>query len=147
MHFLVWPLLHFDTISLNFVPIGSFKYNSIGSHNGLVPNRRQAISWTNDSQVTVAYMRDSVSMILWPCYCCYRYYDYTSASVAETKTKRLKEQKQNKNRDSSNNENDSPNTYWYFVHAMCTICFHSSNKCCSFMNGQINKSIHQSTVK
>ena len=92
-------------------------------------------------------MRDSVSMILWPCYCCYRYYDYTSASVAETKTKRLKEQKQNKNRDSSNNENDSPKTNWDFVHAICTICVHSSNKCCSFMNGQANKSIHQSMLK
>ena len=31
---------------LKFVPKGSIDYSSIGSDNGLVPNKRQAIIWT-----------------------------------------------------------------------------------------------------
>ena len=35
-------------ISLNFVPYGLIEYKSaFGSDNGLVPTRRQAITWTN----------------------------------------------------------------------------------------------------
>ena len=35
---------------------------SIGSDNGLVPTRRQAIIWTYDGYITDAYMRHSASM-------------------------------------------------------------------------------------
>ena len=35
------------------------KYSSIGSDNGLVPTRRQAIIWINDGPITDAYMRPS----------------------------------------------------------------------------------------
>ena len=35
---------------------------SIGSDNGLAPTRQQAIIWTNDGQITDAYMRHSESM-------------------------------------------------------------------------------------
>ena len=35
---------------------------SIGSDNGLAQTRRQAIIWTNDGQITDAYMRHSASM-------------------------------------------------------------------------------------
>ena len=38
------------------------QYSSIGSDNGLAPARRQAIIWTNDVQITGAYMRHSASM-------------------------------------------------------------------------------------
>ena len=38
------------------------KYSSIGSDNGLAPTRRQAIIWTNDGEITDAYMRHSASM-------------------------------------------------------------------------------------
>ena len=46
-------------ISLKFVPKHPI---SIGSDNGLVPTRQQAIIWTNDGQITDAYMRHSASM-------------------------------------------------------------------------------------
>ena len=35
----------------------------IGSDNGLVPIRRQAIIWTNDGYIIYAYMRHSASLI------------------------------------------------------------------------------------
>ena len=38
------------------------KYSSIGSDNGLVPFRRQAIIWTSSDYFTDAYMRHSASM-------------------------------------------------------------------------------------
>ena len=38
------------------------KYSGIGSDNGLVPARWQAIVWTNDGYFTDAYMRHSASM-------------------------------------------------------------------------------------
>ena len=48
---------------LKFVPRGStWHYSIIGSDNGLVPYRRQAIIWTNGSWITDAYMRHSASM-------------------------------------------------------------------------------------
>ena len=37
-------------------------YSSIGSDNGLVPTRRQAIIGTNDGEFTDAYMRHSASI-------------------------------------------------------------------------------------
>ena len=47
-------------MSLKCVPRGSNEhYASIGSDNGLVPNRRQAIIWTNDGLV---YWRICVSI-------------------------------------------------------------------------------------
>ena len=50
MHFLEWKLLSFK---LNFTELCSlwsyWQYSSIGSNNGLVPNRRWAIIWANDS--------------------------------------------------------------------------------------------------
>ena len=39
-----------------------FKYSNIGSDNGLVPIRRQAIIWTHDGYITNAYMRPSASI-------------------------------------------------------------------------------------
>ena len=44
-------------ISLTFVLKDQIKYSFIGTDNGLVPARRQAIIWTNDGQFTDAYMR------------------------------------------------------------------------------------------
>ena len=38
------------------------QYSSIGSDNGLLPSRQQAIIWTNDGCFTDAYMRHSASM-------------------------------------------------------------------------------------
>ena len=52
MRFLEWILFYFGS---NFAEICSHWYNqqfsSIGSDNGLAPNRRQAIIWTNDGLV------------------------------------------------------------------------------------------------
>ena len=51
-HFLEWKLLHFYS---NFIAICSqaskYQYVSIGSDDGLAPNRRQAITWTNTGPV------------------------------------------------------------------------------------------------
>ena len=62
-HFLEWERLKFD---LNFTENCSersiWQYANIGSDNGLVPNRRQAIIWTSDVSFTVAYMRCSASL-------------------------------------------------------------------------------------
>ena len=44
-------------ISLKFVPKGRISNIIIGSDNGLVPTRRQAIIWTNDDKFTDACMR------------------------------------------------------------------------------------------
>ena len=48
MHFHEWKVLYFDK---NFTEVCSqwsnWQYPSIGLENGLVPNRRQAIIWTN----------------------------------------------------------------------------------------------------
>ena len=48
MHFHEWKVLYFD---LNFTEVFSqvsnWQWPSIGSDNGLAPNRRQAIIWTN----------------------------------------------------------------------------------------------------
>ena len=38
------------------------QYSTIGSYNGWVPSRRQAIIWINDSLFTDAYMCQSVLM-------------------------------------------------------------------------------------
>ena len=38
------------------------QYSSIGSDNGLVPTRPQAIIWTNDGYITDAVMHHSASM-------------------------------------------------------------------------------------
>ena len=46
-------------ISLMFVPKDPF--NDIGLDNGLAPTMRQAIIWTNDGQITHAYMRHTAS--------------------------------------------------------------------------------------
>ena len=48
VHFLERRLLNFS-YDWNMFPIGcNWQYGSIGSDNGLAPNRRQAIIWTND---------------------------------------------------------------------------------------------------
>ena len=39
------------------------KYSGTGSGNGLAPIRRQDIIWTNDGNITDAYIRHSASMI------------------------------------------------------------------------------------
>ena len=38
------------------------QHSSIGSVNGLAPNRRQAIIWTNDGKFTDEYIRHSLLM-------------------------------------------------------------------------------------
>ena len=52
MHFHEWKVLYFD---LNFNEVCSsgsnWQYTSVCSGNGLAPNRRQAITWTNGSPV------------------------------------------------------------------------------------------------
>ena len=48
MNFLVWKSLYFDSTSTEICTKGSnSKYSSIGSGNGLTPNRREDIIWTN----------------------------------------------------------------------------------------------------
>ena len=42
--------------------MSNLQYSNIGSDNGLVPTRQQAIIWTNDDYFTDAYMRHSASM-------------------------------------------------------------------------------------
>ena len=49
-------------ISLKFIPNGPISNSSIGSDNGMAPNRRQTIIWTKDDYFTDAYMRHSASM-------------------------------------------------------------------------------------
>ena len=51
MHFLQWKLLNFKS-NFNEIHVvyslgSNWQYDSIGSDNGLAPNRRQAIIWTN----------------------------------------------------------------------------------------------------
>ena len=45
--------------SLKFV--ATFRINNIGSDNGLAPTRLPTIIWTNDGQITDAYMRHAAS--------------------------------------------------------------------------------------
>ena len=40
------------------------QYSCIGADNGVAPNKRQAIIWTNDGYFMHAYMRHSASMSL-----------------------------------------------------------------------------------
>ena len=48
-HFHEWELLNFNHNLTEICSLGSnSKYGSIGPDNGLAPNRRQAIIWTND---------------------------------------------------------------------------------------------------
>ena len=48
MHFHEWKILYFDKNFTEVCSSGSnWQYCSIGLHNGLAPNRRQAIIWTN----------------------------------------------------------------------------------------------------
>ena len=55
--------INFDKISLFcLLPRVPYKYPSIGSDNGLVPIRQQAIIWTNDGKFTNAYKLRSASM-------------------------------------------------------------------------------------
>ena len=50
--FLEWTCLHFDWNFTEVCSQGSIEqYASIGSDNGLAPNRRQAIIWTNDGLI------------------------------------------------------------------------------------------------
>ena len=48
---------------MKFVPkVQNYQYFSIGSDNGLVPTRQQAIIWTNDGKIIDAYMHHWASM-------------------------------------------------------------------------------------
>ena len=48
MHFREWKVLYFDSNFTEVCPQGSNRQSSsIGFDNGLAPNRRQAIIWTN----------------------------------------------------------------------------------------------------
>ena len=50
-------------ISLKFVTKGpNENYSRIGSDDGLVPSRRQAIIWANEDQFIGAYMRHSAAI-------------------------------------------------------------------------------------
>ena len=52
MHFPEWKLFYFDSNFTEICPQSSnWQYDTIGSDNGLAPNRCQAIIWTNDSLV------------------------------------------------------------------------------------------------
>ena len=52
MHFLEWKLLYFDENFTEICILGSNKqYSSIILDNGLAPDWRQAIIWTNDGLV------------------------------------------------------------------------------------------------
>ena len=52
MHLFKWKLLNFEWYFIEMCSLGStWQYIIIGSDNGLAPNRRQAIIWTNDSLV------------------------------------------------------------------------------------------------
>ena len=60
-----WKYINFDWNFSEVCSQGSnYQYPSTGSDNNLVPARRLAIIWTNDSKLTDAYMRHSASMIL-----------------------------------------------------------------------------------
>ena len=48
MDFLQWNVFDFDA---NFTKIRFWQYGSMDSSNGLEPNRRQAIIWTNADTV------------------------------------------------------------------------------------------------
>ena len=48
MHFREWKVLYFDTNFTEVCSLGfNWQKNSVGLDNGLAPNRRQAIIWTN----------------------------------------------------------------------------------------------------
>ena len=52
MHSREWKHLYFDSNFTEVCSQGSnWQYVRIGSVNGLAPNRRQAITWTNDDPV------------------------------------------------------------------------------------------------
>ena len=57
MHFVERKYMNFDQ---NFSEVcfhrSKLWYSSIDSDDGLAPTRRQAIIWTNDDQITDAYM-------------------------------------------------------------------------------------------
>ena len=56
MYFLQWTCLNFDEHFTEVCFKGSdWQYSIIGSENGLVPSRWQAIIWTNDDKFTDAY--------------------------------------------------------------------------------------------
>ena len=63
MHFLERNYIDFDQ-DFNEVcsQWSNQQYPSIGSDNGLVPAKRQAIIWTNGGEFADAYMRPSASM-------------------------------------------------------------------------------------
>ena len=49
IHFREWKFCILLKISLKFLAkVSNWQYPSIGLDNGLAPNRRQAIIWTND---------------------------------------------------------------------------------------------------
>ena len=52
VHFCEWKILYLDWNSIEICSYGySWQYFSIGLENGLAPNRRQAIIWTNDDPI------------------------------------------------------------------------------------------------
>ena len=52
MHFLEWRHVNFDYHFTKVCSCGPKQYSNSGLVNGLVPTRRQAITWTNDGQFT-----------------------------------------------------------------------------------------------
>ena len=63
MHFHEWKCSNLDYDVTEVCSSDSHQqYFSIASDNGLAQTRRQAIIWTNDDLITVAYMRHSASM-------------------------------------------------------------------------------------
>ena len=48
---------YMPSIDWSLFPVSIWQYPSIGPDNGLTPNRRQGIIWTNDGKVAQAYMR------------------------------------------------------------------------------------------
>ena len=54
--------IKFQWILFLGVKLAIFQHWFIGSDNGLAPDRRQAIIWTNDGKYVDAYMRHSASI-------------------------------------------------------------------------------------
>ena len=56
-------MLCFDQNFIEMCSPGSnYQYSCIGLDDGSAPTRRQAIIWTNDGEITNAYMRHSASI-------------------------------------------------------------------------------------
>ena len=104
MRFREWNVLYFD---LNFTELCSYGFNwhlnRIGLDDSLVPNRRQAIIWTNAAWFTDAYMRHCV------CVCVVMVVVVVESGVGSGGSVRT-------------NWKDRRNSSGYLISDMCGIC-------------------------